>query len=589
MATEHRVLKFLHILLVLLSSAVSITLLCLLDHRFTGRLPHLVRRHRDTAGVIVQISATILAASQGYVLCTLVNFAARLQVFQRFISASSLNLLAALSIPRIDWGLGGRSIAIAALFTITGPLFGAVWAGALTPLAADSIHNDGSIPIPVYNGPFNVSWSLQPGGQIYLNNCSSHQFTSSIAISQCPAIGLITTLLSTALGATSAPNATRVYPKIEVPSWSYSNRSYGVGASQGLFSPTVNSNDSYTAYSYQEPGYWSQVACLFNETSNLTITPLVSAENSPLALWLVEGSLPNTVANIVSSYTLTTDNSLWYDEVLGWSAAAANGSNMLAMATVASGHWYTQWNTMQCSIDFQPTIFDVAVNLTQSMISVTASGPHRGFDPTSSLQTAVMTNLDLISRMSSSIGISTLGAVLSANSDAMKASNPGMPEDEIYLRAGENMITALIDDLLVAEASRQMIIDNSSVAAPVNKQFDGIRLGSPRFIYLSLAINIILVFIVLAEAFRTKTWHHLPALNITNLQNVIDAALLSPSRGPIHDEVEEDGNSTLTTGQMNRKRFRWTYDGNNNAVMLVELSGDVPLQHVSSESQELLV
>ncbi|KAG0646938.1 hypothetical protein D0Z07_6472 [Hyphodiscus hymeniophilus] len=572
MATEHRILKFLHISLVLLSSAVSITLLCLLDQRFTGRLPHLVSHYRDTAGVIVQISATILAASQGYVLCTLVNFAVRLQVFQSFISASSLNLLAALSIPRIDWGLGGRSIAIAALFTIIGPLFGAVWAGALTPLAADSIHKDGSIPIPVYSFPFNL--------------------TSSIAISQCPAIGLITTLLSTALGATSAPNATRVYPKIEVPAWSYSNRSYGVGASQGLFSPTVISNDSYTAYSYQEPGYWSQVTCLYNETSNLTITPSVSVENSPLALWLVEGSLPNTVANNVSSYTLTTDNSLWYDEVLGWSAAAANGRNMLAMATVASGHWYTPWNTMQCSIDFQPTIFDVAVNLTQSMISVTASGPHTDFDPTGSLQTAVMTNLDLISRMSSNIGISTLGTVLSANSAAMNASNPGMIEDEIYLRAGENMIAALVDDLLVAEASRQMIIDNSSVAVPVNKQFNAIRLGSPRFIYLSLAINIVLVFIVLAEAFRTKAWHHLPAFNITNLQSVIDAALLSPSRGPIHEEVEEDGNSTSATSQMIQKRCKWTYDENDNAMMLVKLSGDVPsilLQHVLSESQEPLV
>jgi hypothetical protein len=600
MATENRIIKFLHIPLVLLSNAVSVTLVCLLNHRFTGRLPHLVGRHRDTTAIIVQVSAYILAASQVYVLCTLVNFATRLQVFRRFISASSLSLLAVLSIPRIDWGLGCRSIAVAAFFTVIGPLFGAVWAGALTPLAADSIRNDGTIQIPVYNGPFNMSWSLQPGGKIYLTNCTAHQLTSSISISQCPTIGFITTLMSTALSATSAQGVPRVYPKIEVPAWSYSNRSYGAGASQGLFSPTSNSNDSYTAYSYEEPGYWSQVACHYNVTSNLTITRLDSLEDSPLVLWLVEGSLPNTVTNNISSYTLTTDNTLWWNEALGWSAAAANGRNMLAIATVASGHWYTPWNRMQCSVDFQPTLFSLTVNLNQSMISVTPSGPHADFDRTGSLQTAVMANLDLISRMSSNIGISSLGVALGTNSAAMNASHPGMPEDEIHLRATENMIAALVDDLLVAEASRQMIIDNSSVAAPVYKQFDAIRLGSPPFIYISLAINITLVFIVLAESFRTKAWHHLPAFNITNLQSVIAAALLSPPRRPIHDdEFEEDGNATLATSEMNQKRFKWTYDKTSTVVMLVDLSSDVPsertnatsipLEHFSSESQEPLV
>jgi hypothetical protein len=600
MATENRIIKFLHIPLVLLSNAVSVTLLFLLNHRFTGKLPRLVGHHPDTTAIIVQVSASLLAASQVYVLCTLVNFATRLQVFRRFISASSLKLLAALSIPRIDWGLGYRGIAVAASFTVIGHVFGAIWAGALTPLAADSIRKDGTVQIPAYNGPYKMSWLLQTGGKIFLKNCNAYHLTSSISISRCPTINFITTLMSTALGATSAPGVPRVYPKIEVPAWSYSNRSYGAGASQGLFSPTSNSNDSYTAYSYEEPGYWSRVACHYNETSNLTITRLDSLENAPFVLWLVEGSLPNTVANNISSYTLMTDRTPWWNEALGWSAAAANGHNMLAIATVASGHWYTHWNRMQCSVDFQPTLFNVTVNLTQSMISVSPSGPHADFDQTGSLQTAVMANLDLISRMSSNIGISSLGAALVANSVAMNASHPGMTEDEIYLRAGENMIAALVDDLLVAEASRQMIIHNSSVAAPVYKKFDAIRLGSPRLIYISLAINITLVIIVLAESFRTKAWHHLPAFNITNLQSVITAALLSPSRCPINDdEFEEDVNATLATSEMNQMTFKWTYDKTSTVMMLVDLSSDVPsertnatsipLEHFSSESLETLV
>ena len=109
MESESRFLKFLHIPLLVLTNAVTITLLCLLNHRFTGSFPHRVVHHRPITAVrgavIVQVVSTLFAAAQVYVLCTLINFATRLQSVRRFIRTKSLSLLAALSIPRIDWTL----------------------------------------------------------------------------------------------------------------------------------------------------------------------------------------------------------------------------------------------------------------------------------------------------------------------------------------------------------------------------------------------------------------------------------------------------------------------------------------------------
>lgn len=44
-----------------------------------------------------------------------------------------------------------------------GPLLGVVWAGALTPLAADSIRQDGQIQIPLYTGLVNQDWTRTLG------------------------------------------------------------------------------------------------------------------------------------------------------------------------------------------------------------------------------------------------------------------------------------------------------------------------------------------------------------------------------------------------------------------------------------------
>ena len=234
-----------------------------------------------------------------------------------------------------------------------------MWVGALTSLVANSLRDDGKVNITRYEGAVDAGWEYQGGGSIGLN-CPPDKPSLNITVSGCPAIGHVTNLLGSALGATPTLNITRIHPRMEIPAWSYRRRSYGVGASPGLYNPTIESEHSYTTYTYDEPGYLSEVSCVYNETSDLTIEPSGYLEESPLVFWKVNGSLPNRGATDESSYTLMTANTDWWDEVLGWSAAGANGRNMLAIATYTGDpdwnsisppdHWYMGWNMMQCSV-----------------------------------------------------------------------------------------------------------------------------------------------------------------------------------------------------------------------------------------------
>ena len=236
---------------------------------------------------------------------------------------------------------------------------------------------------------------------------------------------------------------------------------------------------------------------------------------------------------------------------------------------------------MQCSIDFRPTLFHVLVNLTQSRINVTPKGPYADFEHTGSLQKVIMANLDLLSRMSSNIGVSSLGVALNTNSGAMSANYPTMASEDTPARGAENLISALVDDLLVAEASKQMTINSGSNATQVQKQFDAVSLGPPRFIYISLAINVALVLLVLAETLRTNAWQRLPAFNFTDLQSVMAAAML-PSSHTYPSHTDKDGHyadAALVASQLKHASIKWSHDGNGAVVMLVNLPGKV-----SSES-----
>lgn len=77
-----------------------------------------------------------------------------------------------------------------------------------------------------------------------------------------------------------------------------------------------------------------------------------------------------------------------------------------------------------------------------SLIEVVPAGPAQDFEPTGSLKTIVMDSLDLISRISSNIGISSLGNAPEGSVAAVTANHPELSSNETTLLGVENAIVA---------------------------------------------------------------------------------------------------------------------------------------------------
>lgn len=251
MAAESGIVKLLPLSVLLITTSVSIGFFSISKRTFTGSFSDLVSHNRAVVGIVVQVSAALLAAGQVYVLCAIINFAARVQVCKEFVSLNFLKLLLAFSEARLDWTLTWPQFPTAALLIAVGPVFGAIWAGTLTPITTFDIHQDGTTQVPYYTGPLNPTWSLGDDGAIWLGCLQETEISPKVQlVSTCPAIDSIGGLIVSAQGATDPQGKPRIHSKLDNPAWTYSGRSYGAGSSQGLLIPSGASADPYTAYLY---------------------------------------------------------------------------------------------------------------------------------------------------------------------------------------------------------------------------------------------------------------------------------------------------------------------------------------------------
>lgn len=145
--------KFLPLGCLIITFSASLTLFLIRDQRYIGTLPNVVAAHRNIAAVIVQVLSTFLSMAQMLVLCSLVNFAARIKLFEQSTSAENLSFWAALSIPRLDGTLPKTQLMCVLLVVALGPGLGALWSGSLTPLPSTTSINDGQMLTPAFNSP----------------------------------------------------------------------------------------------------------------------------------------------------------------------------------------------------------------------------------------------------------------------------------------------------------------------------------------------------------------------------------------------------------------------------------------------------
>ena len=550
----------------------TLSLLILRTRAYAGSFPGWVQSHRDVVAVTVQMVSSLLGILQVVIVCSLINFAARIRLFQVPTSLDNLTFWSALSVPRLDTSQPLGKVIVVAFAVLLGPLFGAVWSGALAPTPTTIYELGGNITLPSPTWMTDPTQRISTDGVLDLRcNSASLNTTSEpkveISISTCPALDLSAALIASARTATSQATP-RSHTKIDNTDWTYYGRSYGVGASQGLFGPTGVPNENYTGYSYLENGYNTNVSC-----SN-TSTPLIAwkqnlSAGGPTDIYFADTlNLPDGNVSM-PLYEIATANITYHvPSFIAWATTSANNSHRLA--TSSHGTWYRQFDTTLCTIAFQPTRFNVTVNLAaggpNTMTVTPLPNATTSFDPTGILARTVTADLDLISRISSNLVVSTLGTAVGFNQQHLVNSQPDLLLPDASRSSGtvalEIFLTSLLDDFLVARGTEQLAYYRNTTTAAVTRHFPAEKIGSATFHYYQFAISMLLFLGVAVEALRTRFWRSLPPFNFVNAKSLAAAAIepVMMVKDQESEAADDDGSTMLVAYYDKGLRPRLRYE-----------------------------
>lgn len=193
---------------------------------------------------------------------------------------------------------------------------------------------------------------------------------------------------------------------------------------------------------------------------------------------------------------------------------------------------------MQCAVTFTATQFNITVNVSErnitvhKMIAPGPSGPTiTDLDPYGNITLVVMRQLALISADQTSFYRSTLGDMFNASISDYRAliknntsTTKSISESEVNLKGAENTVISLVDDMLVAYASAQLVVGGLTVPARAFVNAEAIRAGSPGYIIASAVIIILIVILVTVEAVRMRGWRALPAFDYTDTRMLVVGA-----------------------------------------------------------------
>lgn len=362
--------------------------------------------------------------------------------------------------------------------------------------------------------------------------------------------GLQNLILNTANLATTFDGQPRLHSKNDNPDWSYVGRSYGVGSTPGILdSKAFTNGEASMGYNYTELGFLIDSQCSYNTTTEFHINPerhVVSppGTNLTLKVFSAQGTLPNSTTEY--TFPIILSNQTRTQGLLTWAATSDNGRGLISLAAI---EFYEMYDQIQCEVTWTPTIFDVTVNYTNKNISVKSREPlarTNELDVEGYLRTNVMDSLGLIAQTSASASYATLGQSLYNNwmtyNESIKSLKRGpdlelnvtFAEDVSYggdpspVRALQDSLNAMLDDILIgfgaAHLAWDMGSDNFSSATDIDAQYSAVRFGDDRYIYATLAINIVLIMIAIEEAIRTRNWKNISPFDYQDFKSVVIAA-----------------------------------------------------------------
>lgn len=134
----------------------------------------------------------------------------------------------------------------------------------------------------------------------------------------------------------------------------------------------------------------------------------------------------------------------------------------------------------------------------------------------------VLRQLELIANDQTNLYVSLVGSSLNTSiADYVTASSdadlPGQNMTTILrrttLRGLANAFTAMIDDMLVAYASAQLMIARETAPTPVVVTSSAMPLGEDAYAYATFAVNLAVLLLVIIEGIRTKDWKKLVVID----------------------------------------------------------------------------
>jgi hypothetical protein len=299
-----------------------------------------------------------------------------------------------------------------------------------------------------------------------------------------------------------------VHAKLDNTRFTYYGRSYGVGASIGLLDDDILGDPLATRYVFQERGYNAQVTCIYNLTTDWTITQ-VSKNN-----FRAQEFLPNSA-------------SFYYADYFGYGSTPMVAIGVAPSKTdgrilgIATGLDQAFLNTTQCSIDFQPTLFNITVGTIGRNITVTPVS-HTGVEDIellgnlsfTAIRQFLLISTDQTGLYTCLVGISFNNSIGDYNLSLANADHEPVSEANVTIAGLQNSITAKTDDILGAYAAAQTMVARSTSNTTGTVDVLAFKFGEDAYIYAVVVMNVVILMVVLVEAWRTRGWKELGELII---------------------------------------------------------------------------
>ncbi|KAF2644069.1 hypothetical protein P280DRAFT_504949 [Massarina eburnea CBS 473.64] len=493
-----------------------------------------VLEQRPTIAIVVQIISHILGGVQIQTLCGVIMSSFRVMIHHRAFQLDTIRFIDAVSRPNIAWGAHWTLRLGSLLFVLIALIPGAIWSGALTPLFAEKVATR-TIHIPTFKSEnvttiFDAQSSTKDmtggfGSPVWMNSNGLFTFDLAIFSVRAPFLGLASSSANT-----SQPGG--FSKKFDQTGYSFAQRSYGVGASAGLIQVPEARNPQW--YSYQETGLYSSASCKRNDSSQLNIKFLPASDQDAFFNYFqANGTFPNG-APVQAWYPQIAPQR---QDIFIWTTQyVREEKKTYVMMTVDSNQtdvdeWdFNQFLNVQCVVDHQPRKFTVMVNETSKEIMTNSTSedavpwPAYGHKVLSTFNTP----LQRYSADESMIFGSQLGHALVLNINQLRLVK-GNNDTETTYEALQYFIESLFDNGLGMLSATRLIALNKTIPVEATVGLVAVKYGEASFIYIILAVNMVIALIFAIEAVRTRGWHAKAELQFQD----VGSLMLSASAGGV--------------------------------------------------------